>query len=375
MKTRAAVLRQIGLPRPYTTSRPLEIVELDLDPPGKGELLVKITAAGLCHSDLSVINGSRPRPVPMALGHEAAGIVQAIGEGVDDIVPDDRVVMIFAPNCGRCIPCHIGRPALCEAGARSNGAGTLLSGGCRLHQNGEAVYHHMGVAAFSDYIVVDRRSCVKVDRDLAPEHAALFGCAVLTGVGAVINTAGAGIGSRVAVIGLGGVGLAAVIGARAAGAGMIIAVDRDDAKCRKAYELGADFAVNAQDPDAVAQIRDYSGDGVSHAIETAGAVAALELAFAVTRRGGVTVTASLPHPDARVQLPAVVLTAEERTLKGSYLGGSQPQRDIPHYIELFRQGRLPVDRLLTHRLTLDEIDEGFDRLADGKAVRQVILFS
>ena len=189
MHVRAAVLAQIGLPPPYAASRPLAIVDLDLAPPGRGEVLIRIKAAGLCHSDLSVIDGSRPRPMPMALGHEAAGVVEALGEGVGDLAVGDHVVLVFVPSCGRCGPCAAGRPALCEPGARANGAGTLLSGERRLTISGEPVNHHLGVSAFAGHAVVARESCVRVDPDLPLELAALFGCAVLTGVGAVVNTA------------------------------------------------------------------------------------------------------------------------------------------------------------------------------------------
>jgi len=198
MKVRAAVLHQIGLPAPYADSRPLRIEELDLEGPGRDEVLVEIKAAGLCHSDLSVINGDRPRPLPMAIGHEAAGVVREVGPGVEDLVPGDHVVMIFVPSCGHCVPCAEGRPALCEPAAVANGKGTLLSGAHRLSRDGVPVGHHMGVAAFSEKAVVSRRSLVKVDSRLPLEQAALFGCAVMTGVGAVVNTARVGAGHSVA---------------------------------------------------------------------------------------------------------------------------------------------------------------------------------
>src|SRR3954463_5932512 len=210
MKAKAAVLHEIGLPRPYADSKPLHIEEVELAPPGRDELLIRIKAAGLCHSDLSVINGNRPRPMPMALGHEAAGIVEEVGPtaggpGGDDLQPGDHVVFVFVPSCGHCEPCTEGRPALCEPGAAANGAGTLLSGARRLHRpDGTAVNHHLGVSGFAEYATVSRRSLVKVDPELPLVEAALFGCAVLTGVGAVINTARMPAGSSVAVVGLGG---------------------------------------------------------------------------------------------------------------------------------------------------------------------------
>ncbi len=371
MKISAAVLTQSGLPAPYATSRPLAIREIDLDGPGIGEVLVEIRAAGLCHSDLSVIEGNRPRPLPMALGHEAAGIVVAVGPGVDDLVAGDHVACVFVPSCGACVSCAEGRPALCEPGASANGAGTLLSGARRLSCEGVSVNHHLGVSAFASHATLSRRSLVKIDRALAFEHAALFGCAVLTGVGAVVNAAAVKPGTSVAVIGLGGVGLAALLGAKAAGAERIIAVDRMPAKLQLALELGATDAVVAGE-DAAGHIRQLTGGGVDQAIELAGAAPALELAYWITRRGGTVVTAGLPGPNALLSLPAVSLVAEEKTIRGSYLGSCVPARDIPRFIRLFQRGLLPVDRLLTHRLPLSRINEGFDLLRSGEAVRTVV---
>jgi alcohol dehydrogenase len=372
MKTKAAVLHEIGRPRPFAESRPLLVEELELDGPGEGEVLVRIGAAGLCHSDLSVVNGDRPRPVPMALGHEAAGEVAEVGRGVTDLRPGDHVVMIFVPSCGHCLPCAEGRPALCEPGAQANGVGTLLSGARRLRLEGREVHHHMGVSAFAQYAVCARPSLVKIDNDLPLEEAALFGCAVLTGVGAVVNTARISPGSSVAVVGLGGVGLNALLGARLAGAARIIAVDILGDKLALARDLGATDTFNAGDADAVAQIREATKGGVDYAFEMAGSVKAMDLCYRVTRRGGTTVTAGLSHPDHRFEMQHVSLVAEERTVKGSYIGSCVPLRDLPRYIALYRQGRLPVDRLMSERLTLDQINEGFDRLADGHTVRQII---
>ncbi|HEY9539091.1 MAG TPA: zinc-dependent alcohol dehydrogenase family protein [Kiloniellaceae bacterium] len=373
MKTKAAVLHEVGRSRPYAESRPLVVETLEVDPPGEGEVLVRIGAAGLCHSDLSVMNGDRPRPVPMALGHEAAGEVVEIGRGVDDLLPGDHVVMIFVPSCGHCLPCTEGRPALCEPGARSNGAGTLLSGERRLRLEGRAVHHHMGVSAFAQHAVCSRRSLVKIDRDLPLEEAALFGCAVLTGVGAVVNTARVPPGSSVAVVGLGGVGLNALLAAQLAGAARIVAVDVVDDKLALARQLGATDTFNAAEEGAVEAICAATGGGVDYAFEMAGSVKAMDLCYRVTRRGGTTVTAGLSHPDHRFEVQHVSLVAEERTVKGSYIGSCVPLRDVPRYIALYRQGRLPVDRLMSERLLLEQINEGFDRLAEGRTVRQIIV--
>ena len=372
MRIKAAVLRRMGVEAPYAETKPLSIETVELDPPGREEVLVRIGAAGLCHSDLSVINGDRPRPLPMALGHEAAGVVEEVGEDVRDLARGDHVVMVFMPSCGHCLPCAEGRPALCEPGAAANGAGTLLSGARRLHCDGADVNHHLGCSAFAEYAVVSRRSVVKIDPELPLEEAALFGCAVLTGVGAVVNTARVPAGASVAVVGLGGVGLASLLGAVAAGARRIVAVDLSDEKLGLARQLGATDTVNARDPDAAEQAREATAGGVEFAFEMAGSIRALDLAYKITRRGGTTVTAGLPPPDAALPLPVVNLVGEERTVKGSYIGTCVPMRDIPRYVELYRRGRLPVDRLMSGRLALEEINEGFDRLHEGKAVRQVI---
>lgn len=374
MKIKAAVLNKMGAKAPYADSTPLQIEDIDLQPPGPGEIMVKMAAAGLCHSDLSVINGSRPRPTPMVLGHEAAGIVEEVGDFVTDLKVGDHVVMVFVPSCGHCLPCCEGRPALCEPGAEANNAGTLISGDSRLSRKEESVSHHLGVSAFAEYATMSRNSVIKIDKDLPLDHAALFGCAVLTGVGAVINTGKVEPGSTVAVVGLGGVGLASILGARLSGASRIVAIDLDDSKLALAKELGATDCFNARSTDCVGDIREATQGGVNYAFELAGAVPALETAYNVTRRGGTTVTAGLPHPDKRFALAPVGLVAEERTLKGSYIGTSVPMRDIPRYISLFRQGRLPVDKLLTGHLKLENINEGFDLMAQGKAVRQVVTF-
>lgn len=378
MRARAAVLREMGRPGPYADSRPLQVTELELDPPGPGELLVRVRAAGLCHSDLSVIDGSRPRVMPMALGHEAAGEVVAVGgDGIGSAFrPGDHVALAFVPVCGSCAPCLDGRAALCEPGAAANAAGTLLSGQRRWHDPAHpdaAMHHHLGVSAFADHVVVSEHSAVRIDPELPFELAALFGCAVLTGVGAAVYGAEIRPGDTVAVFGLGGVGLAALLGAVLCGAGRVVAVDRVPEKLELARELGADVVVPAGD-DVVAAVREATGGtGPDVALETVGNADVLGQAYAATRRGGTTVTVGLPHPDRMLTIPAVSLVAEERTLKGSYLGSCVPARDIPRFIALHRAGRLPVERLLTHRLTLDDLNQGFDRLARGEGVRQVVV--
>lgn len=372
---RAAVLRQMGAPAPYAQSRPLSIETVRLQPPGRGEVRVRVSAAGLCHSDLSVIDGSRPRPMPMLLGHEAAGEVVELGEGVAGLREGDQVVFSFVPMCGRCGPCACGRPVLCEPGAASNAGGSLPGGAMRLHDVADApLHHHLGVSGFAEYAVVSEQSAVRVDPDLPPRIAALFGCAVMTGVGAVVNTAGVRPGESVAVFGLGGVGLSALLGATACSAWPLVAVDVVPGKLALARELGASHCIDARDGDVAERVREATDGGVDYAIETAGNEGVLATAYAATRRGGTTVTVGLPAPDRAFSVPAVSLVAEERTLKGSYMGSAVPQRDIPRYIALYRADRLPVDRLLTNTLALDDINAGFDRLARGEAIRQVVVF-
>lgn len=375
MKIRAAILEEIGRPGPYAETKPLSVGEIDLDPPREGEVLVRIAAAGLCHSDLSVINGDRPRPVPMVLGHEGAGVVEEVGKGVEDLVAGDHVVFVFVPSCGHCLMCQQGRPALCEPGAAANGRGELLGGGVRLSRGGERVHHMIGVSSFASHAVMSRRSLVKIDRETPLTIAALMGCAVLTGAGAVFNIGAVEPGGRTAVVGLGGVGLAAVLGAVAAGAETIIAIDTLDAKLDLARELGATHTFNATDPDLAANVREATDGGVDAALEFAGSARALEGAFAMTRRGGSTISAGLTNPAATLNISPLTLVAEERTLRGSYLGSGVPSRDIPRFLGLHRRGRLPVEKLMTHRITLDEINEGFDRLDAGEAIRQVIEFA
>lgn len=371
---KAAVLRAMGLSRPYTDSQPLTVEEVLLAPPGPTDVRVRIAAAGLCHSDLSVIEGNRPRPLPMVLGHEAAGEIVELGRDVTDLRVGDHVVFAFVPQCGHCLPCMTGRPALCEPGAAANAAGVLLDGSTRLSdRRDEPLHHHLGVSGFAQYVVASRRSVVRIERSLPFAVAALFGCAVLTGVGAVANTAQVRLGERVLIAGLGGIGFSALLGALAAGASQVIVADVQDAKLAQARALGAHLTVNPTDAAAVSQVRDLTHGGADVAIECAGVVDALHFAYAATRRGGRTVTVGLPNASQRFDIAAVQLVAEERAVQGSYLGGCVPMRDIPAYIALHQSGRLPIDRLLSHTMPLDEINLGFERMASGEAIRQVVL--
>ncbi|MCA0870537.1 zinc-dependent alcohol dehydrogenase family protein [Seohaeicola saemankumensis] len=374
MKIKAAVLEEIGRPGPYAETRPISVCEVDLEGPRAGEVLVRIAAAGLCHSDLSVVNGDRPRQLPMVMGHESAGVVEAVGPDVERFAPGDHVVSVFVPSCGHCGPCRNGRPALCEPGAAANGEGLLIGGGSRLSRDGERIYHMTGVSCFAEYATVSENSLVRIDPEIPLDIAALMGCAVLTGAGAVFNTGDVTPGSTTAVVGLGGVGLSAVMAARTAGAEKIAAVDVLDDKLEIARELGATHLINSARDGALEELREVTGGGVDTAMDFTGNVRALRFAYDATRRGGTTVTAGLPNPAAMLELPAVGITAEERTLKGSYLGSGVPSRDIPRFLGLHAQGRLPVERLMSEKIRLEEINAGFDKLHAGQTIRQVIDF-
>ncbi len=371
MKITAAVLDAIGAAAPYAASHPLRLAELDLEAPGPGELLLRIDAAGLCHSDLSVVNGDRVRPTPMALGHEASGIVAGVGSADSTFAVGDRVVLAFLPACGRCADCGAGEGYLCAPAAAANGAGVLLRGGHRLHDHGADVFHHLGVSAFATHAVVDERSAVRIDSDIPAEIAALFGCAVLTGVGAAVNSAKVRPGESVVVYGLGGVGLAALIGSLASGAQPVIAVDPVAAKRALALELGAAAAVAPN--EAATTVKALTARGADVAIETVGKAAVLAEAYAATRRGGRTVTVGLPNPKELINIPAVSLVGDGKTLMGSYMGSAIPARDIPRYIALWRAGRLPVERLLTSTGPLSGINAALDELASGRAIRQILI--
>lgn len=366
-KITAAVLAQSGgHEAPYATSAPLAVKTIDLADPKPGEVLVRIDAAGLCHSDLSVINGDRPRPMPMALGHEAAATVLELGDPEEPgLAVGDRVVLVFLPSCGQCPSCLSGEGYLCATGAAANGKGELLRGGSRLSCEGHDVHHHLGVSAFATHAVVDRRSLVKIDADIPPETAALFGCAVLTGVGAVMNTAKVRPGESVMIYGLGGVGLAALLGAIASGAQPVVAVDPSPDKRALAMELGAAAAV-APGEEATLAATDV-------VVETVGRASVLATAYRFAKRGGRIVTVGLPNPAEDLSINALSLVADGKALMGSYMGSSIPTRDIPRYIALWRAGRLPVEKLLTSVRPLKEINGLMDLLAAGQAVRQVIL--
>lgn len=374
MKFKAAVLRQSGLPRPYADSRPLSIETVEVPPPASGEVIVAIKAASLCHSDLSVVSGDRAWPMPIVPGHEAAGVVEEVGPGVQSIRPGDHVALIFLTQCGECEHCIEGRPSLCARGTQANREGRLLTGGPRLRLDGQVVHHHMGLSAFAEHALVSEKSLVKIPEDLPFVEASLFGCAVMCGAGTALYSAGIRPGQTVAVFGLGGVGLAAVLGAVTAGAGRIIAVDPSETKRVLARSIGATDCVDASGVGAVEAVRELSRGGVDHAIDTSSSLGGFGSAFEATRRGGSTVSTSLTHPSQMFSFPLARLVAEARTVKGSYIGTCVPGRDIPAFIQLYRQGRMPVDKLVTRTLQLEQINEAFDALSEAREVRQVITF-
>lgn len=374
MKMKGAVLFEQGLPKPYATSKPLSIETLELDPPGQGELLIEMAYAGLCRSDLSTIAGARPRPLPTVPGHEAAGIVREVGPGVEDLSPGDHVVMVFVMSCGSCGDCVGGKPNICAASAPAKAQGLLLSGTRKLRLNGEPINHAAGISCFAEYAVVSRGSVVKIDKDVPLEDASLFGCAVITGVGAVVNTARVYPGAKMAVVGLGGVGLNAVMGGVICGADQIIAVDISDAKLALARELGATHTFNTTNPDSIGEILELTQGGLEFVFEVAGALPAWETAYALTRRGGSLVSAGLAPAKDQFSFSPYQLVSDEKAIRGSYMGSCAPERDVPRYINLYKQGRLPVQKTRTATITLDEINEGFDRLSSGDEVRQAVKF-
>ncbi len=373
MKMTAAVLYEQGLPHPFTVSKPMRIEQVSLTPPGPGEVLIQVAAAGLCHSDLSAIEGLRPRKLPTVVGHEGAGVVVELGSGVHDINVGDHVVTSFVSSCGNCRYCSDARPHLCTVSTASRANGTLPSGLRHLVcDDGSELNHYSGLSVYAQYATVDQSAVVAIDKRVPLEVASLFGCAVMTGVGAVVNTAKVSPGRSAAVVGLGGVGLNSLLGLVVSGAWPIIAADVLPAKLELARSLGATHTVLANAKDAVAQVRDLTRGGVDFAFEMAGSMPAMEFAYAITARGGTTVSAGLPRPEAAIAYPHAAMVSDERTIKGSYMGSCIARRDIPRFIDLFMAGKLPVDKLHAGDLGFEGLNEGFDKLADGSVVRQTL---
>ena len=373
MRMKAAVMYEQGLPRPYAESLPFRIEDVDLDPPGDGEVLIKVRAAGLCHSDLSQVEGLRKRKLPVVGGHEAAGVILEVGRGVTRMAPGDHVVMTVVSGCGACRTCSLGRPALCDSVTAPRIQGLLATGTRRLSRQGQPIFHYSGISGFAQYAVSVPGSLIKIDPEIPLEDAALFGCAVVTGAGAVFNTAGVKQGEAVAIVGLGGVGLNGVMAARIAGAAQIIGIDVHPGKFALAQELGATHTLDAADADLVAKVRDFTSGGVDYAFEMSGAAAAVAMAYALTRKGGEVICVGLGATEALHQYRHAGLVSEEKALRGSFMGSCVPERDIPLYLSYYKDGRMPVDKLRSGKIGFDALNLSLDQLDRGEVVRQVLM--
>jgi len=373
MRMTAAVMYEQGLPTPYIESEPFRIEDVDLEGPGEEEVLVEVRAAGLCHSDLSQVAGLRKRTLPVVGGHEGAGIVQEVGSGVKHLKPGDHVVMTVVSGCGHCSYCTDSKPALCESASMPRAKGLLPSGARRLSINGGPLYHYSGVSSYAQYAVTSPNALVKADPSVPIDIVALFGCAVVTGVGSVFNAAKVRPGQNVAVLGLGGVGLNAVMAAKIAGASEIIGIDINENKFKLAEELGCTRTLSASDPKIVETVRDLTGGGVDYAFEISGVKPAMETAYAIIRKGGEVICVGLGATGELYQYAHAGLVSEEKTIRGSLMGSCVPERDIPLYIGLYQDGKMPVDRLKTSTIGFDGLNEGFDLLHEGNVVRQVLL--
>ncbi len=366
MKVNAAVF--------YEQGAPFVVEALELEEPRAGEALVRVAAAGVCHSDYHLMTGATKHPVPVVPGHEGAGVVEAVGEGVTRIQPGDHVALNWAPNCGHCFYCLRDRPSLCQSFVGPIWAGTMMDGSTRFKKNGDPVYHFSAIGCFADRIVVPEVCCVPLEVDVPLEIAALIGCAVTTGVGAVLNTARVEPGSEVLVIGAGGVGLSIIMGARLAGAGRIIAVDSQEAKGDLALEFGAtDFMINR--PETNDSVRALTGGrGADYVFEAVGVPALQEQALDVTRPGGTTVLVGVSPMGSGTNLPGAVITRQEKTVTGSYYGSANTARDFPLYADLYRKGKLDLDRLISRTYPLESINQAYAEMLSGEVARGVIVF-
>ena len=357
----------------HATKEPLRIEEVELATPGPGEVSVRIQASGVCHSDWNAIAGDSIVPLPAVLGHEGAGIVEEVGDGVDAVAPGDHVVLSWMPACGRCFYCRRGRPNLCEGALPGLFEGTLVDGAIRLSQNGRPVYHYAFLSAFAERAVVPEASCIPIRRDVPFTVAAIVGCAVMTGVGAAINRARIEAGSTAIVFGAGGVGLSVVLGCRLAGARAIVAVDPVAAKRALALELGATHAVDASAEDAVEAARDLTdGRGADYAFVAAGVPALFVQAFMATRRAGTVVCIGLTREDAEVSFPATALVREEKVVTGSLYGTCRDREDMPRLLDLYAAGRLDLDRLVTRTYALEDVNDAFADMNAGVVARGVL---
>jgi S-(hydroxymethyl)glutathione dehydrogenase/alcohol dehydrogenase len=366
MKTQAAVF--------YEPHVPFKIETIDLEPPRAGEVLVKVGAAGICHSDWHLMTGATRHALPVVPGHEGAGMVEAIGDEVSLVMPGDHVILNWAPNCGRCFYCLHDRPSLCSTYVEPIWAGTMLDGTTRLSKNGETVYHFSALACFAEYVVVPQECCVPLNPEVPFPVGAVIGCAVTTGVGAVLNTARVRPGSIVAVFGAGGIGLSIVMGAQLAGACRIIAVDRTEEKCEMAREFGATDVLIAgpETNDAIRRLSD--GRGADYVFEAIGLPAVQEQCLDAVRPGGTVVLVGISPMGSGTNLPGAIISRQEKTVTGSYYGSANPARDFPMLVDLYLRGRLDLDRLITQTYTLDQINEAYAEMLSGKVARGVVVF-
>ena len=364
MKTKAAVL--------YEYNTPLVIEEVELDPPRAGEVLVRLGASGVCHSDLHTVQGIHGWPLPTILGHEGAGIVEEVGLGVTNVAPGDHVMISWLPACGRCRFCVSGRTNLCVDLAWSD-AGTMMDGTTRFHRGDQSIYHYE-TSSFAERSVIPAQTAIPVDPSLPLSVLALVGCAVTTGVGAVFNTARVRPGDTVAVVGCGGVGLNIVQGARIAGAGAIVAIDREPRKLELARELGATHGVDASEGGVVERVREIAGgSGVDHAFEAIGRPATIELAIQLVGRGGQAILVGMAPPEARPTFDALGLTFEEKSIRGCWYGSCRQQVDFPLMVDLYRDGKLRLD-LLVEPCALEDVNEAFAAMEAGTVARRVIVY-
>jgi S-(hydroxymethyl)glutathione dehydrogenase/alcohol dehydrogenase len=360
MQARAAVLRAIN--------EPLTLETIEVDEPRQGEVLVRTEATGVCHSDLHIMQGEWPTRLPIVLGHESAGIVEQVGPGVTNVQPGDRVVVAFRSSCGQCQRCVTGRPVLCLEQRAFTRKDRLRSGDGLMTQ-------FMGMSAFADHQLVSAQALVHVPDGVPAEVAALVGCSVMTGVGAVTNTAKIPAGSVVAVIGCGGVGLNIVQGAVLAGAARIIAVDLSDTKLAASRQFGATDTVNGRESDAVQAVIEMTDGGVDYAFEAIGLPQTVSQAFAMLRTGGLAVVVGMLPADATIELPrAGQALLQERGIIGSSYGSTRQAYDMPWLMELYRQKRLKIDELITRRYPLEEVNEAYRALKAGEVNRSVLIF-
>lgn len=357
----------------YELNTPLKVEDVDLANPKRGEVRVKIAANGVCHSDYSVIHGVLRSPLPVIPGHEGAGIVEEVGPDVTLVKPGDHVVLSFAPYCGHCYYCSIGRPVLCDNMRLTMGKGTLLDGTCRLSKGGKPVYHMAGLSSFAQYAVVAEISCIKIPDNVPLDKACLVGCGVMTGVGAAINTAKVAPGTSAVVIGCGGVGLNTIQGCALAGAATIIAVDLMDNKLEYAKQFGATHTINPSKQDLVKTVRSLTeGRGADYSFEVIGLGKTIEQAYACARQGGMTIVVGAPSREDTVTIPASSLLVEKE-IKGSLYGSARPRVDMPQLIDLYMKKKLKIDELVSRTYSLDEVNVAMEALERGEVARSVVV--